>query len=121
MKYEYKSKPEVKSRRVKDQQEKIREGMEKQRIDKAKGATYGSGIGVSSPHPPEVLRLENEFKKKNNIECSMLGCHEAGHKRSTSKKCTYHGLKKADLIEAAMDSRLQELYPSQYGKDICLQ
>ena len=112
---EYKRKPSVKKRRQRDNYQKIRDGIKKARDDEKKGATYRTGMGIENNIPPVVEKLDEEEKKRLGVECTLPGCYAQDHRRRSSKKCTYHHCTK-DNVQASVEARLREIFPTQYGE-----
>ena len=108
-------KPSVKKRRQRDNYQKIQEGIKKAREDEKRGATYRTGMGIENNIPPAVEKLDEEEKKRLGVECKLKGCYEKGHRRRSSKKCTYHHCVK-DKVQASVEARLREVYPTHYGE-----
>ena len=85
--------------------------------DMERGVTYESGIAMKNSIPPEVEKIDRKRKRESNVECSLMGCYEPGHKRRSSRKCTYHGISQK-CLEASVDSRLKAIFPSHYGESV---
>ena len=114
-KREYQSQPDVKKKRNRDTFEKIQEGMKKMKADKKRGATYETGMGMKYSIPPEVEAIDTRTKEQNNVQCTLMGCYTAGHSRRSSKACTYYKCTGKDL-QASIDAKLRQCYPSYYGE-----
>lgn len=116
-KRKYNAKREVKLKRVKVQNEKMKEMMKKQKLDEIRGATYQSGVALLDLVPSEVSKLEEEKKERGNISCKLLGCNdEKKHKSNRSKKCRYHTCVSAQELRAAVDATMRRMYPQHYGE-----
>ena len=117
-KRKYNQKPEVKTKRSKMNHEKMKDLLNKQMKDAARGATYRPGIGVEDRIPSSVKVKEKELRKQGAVRCKMFGCHGKNHRTNKSKHCTYHSIIRNSDITIAMENRLRALYPEDYGEFI---
>ena len=114
---EYKERTSVKKRRVTNNNNKIKELMEKQRIDEKQGKTYGSGVALDSDSIPEFVKEAEERKKELlGIQCPFYGCFVKNHKTTKAKKCQYYGVKNKEELNIKITAYLQNIYPAQYGE-----
>ena len=115
-KRKYVAKKETKARRVKVQNQNMKEEIAKQKRDAERGFTYQSGIALKGLVPVEVQKVDNEKKRINNIKCDMFGCHNPNHKTIRNKKCKYHTFNKRSLLRKEVDKTMRGMYSSLYGK-----
>ena len=97
----------------------MKELIAKQRVDDARGATYGDGVAIetyTSQIPPLIKEIEAKKKIELNIECPWPGCYRKGHKTNRSKLCKYWGKTNDDTFITALEIYLMSEYPDQYGK-----
>ena len=116
-KRKHNEKRETKIKRRRIQNEKMKDMMQKQKLDEIRGKTYQSGEAMRHLIPNEVLKIEEDIKLKGNINCGLWGCnHEKKHKTSKSKHCRYFTYKDAKSLTTAVDSRMRCVYPHHYGE-----
>ena len=116
LKKEYVKRSDVKLRRVKNHIDKMREMMEKQRLDEIRGFTYQSGSAIAGLVPSRVEKMENEKKKRGKIDCKLPGCYVKGHRSVRSKKCKYHHCTGRENLHDAVRKEMKLIYPEEYGK-----
>ena len=93
--------------------------MAKQRIDDARGATYGAGVAIESDTfqiPPLIKEIEAKKKIQLKIDCPWPGCYKKGHKTNRAKGCKYYGKTDDDASILEMKEYLLEAYPEFYGE-----
>ena len=107
----------VKKKRNRVKFQKLHQAMNRIRRDCEKGITYSSGIGFDLTMPPEVIQIDKDKKEELQVKCKLPGCYNKDHLRRSSKACTYYKVPQVDMLSAT-NCKLQELYPSSYGKFI---
>ena len=75
-KHKHNQKREMKVKRRKVQNDKIKETMEKQKLDEIRGATYQFGKALKHLIPNTVLKIKEEIKLKGNIHCHLFGYND---------------------------------------------
>ena len=118
-KRKYQEQSEVKSKRFKDNHDKMKKLIVKQIHDAKRGATYRSGMSVEDIIPVSVIRLENEMRERKEVKCKLHGCRGKSHASNKSKQCTYHGCRNKAELRNKMDIVLRGLYPDHYGACSC--
>ena len=89
---------------------KIKELIEKQRIDEKQGKTYGSGVAIESDSIPEFVKEAEERKKELlGIQCSFYGYFVKAHKTTKAKKYQYHGVKNKEELNIKINAYLQKI------------
>ena len=85
---------DIKSKRAKDDNNKIKVLMEQQQKGWKRGVTCQSGYALDSNDVPDYMRVE-EMKKKVlfKVSCPFYGCFVKGHITNGAKKCRYNGVK----------------------------
>ena len=116
LKRQYIARKDVKEKRVRVQNEQLQEMVRKQIEDEKRGSTYSSSTAFNHMVPIEIIKIEEEKKHKNNIDCGLYGCHYKYHKSNKSKKCFYYTYNNDEDMWIAMDERLRVLYPSHFGE-----
>ena len=114
----YQSLTRVKIKRVSDNNFKIKELMNKQKLDDGKGMTYGAGVAieVTETLPLYIQKAENDKKTLLGIDCKWYGCFEKGHKTNAAKKCQYYACYDDEEIKEKMHAYLKQIYPTHYGE-----
>ena len=97
---------------------KIKELMEKQRIDEKQGKTYGGGVALECDSIPRYIHEAEERKKEllGKNRCTFYGCFIKGHLTTKAKKCQYHGVKNKEELNERINAYLKNIYPEQYGE-----
>ena len=91
----YRSLKRVKIKRVSDNNIKIKNLMQKQKIDDEKGIADGTGFAIECTDtlPSHIKLAEDNKKKLLGVKYSFYGCFVKGHVTNKAKKCQYNGAK----------------------------
>ena len=102
----------------KNRKEKLQKEIKKQIEDRARGATYGSGVALESESTVPAFVIEDDKKQKRlkSQRCPFIGCFGWNHASSNSKECAYRNCKTKNELFAAIKKYLQATYPEQFGK-----
>ena len=112
----YNEKREVKLRRVQNHNQKIKDLMQKQKLDQIRGSTYESGVALKGLLPTEVQKKDAEMKEKGKVICKHPGCYVKGHKSLRIKKCKYNHCTDEDNLHDEIDREMRRLFPESYGE-----
>ena len=92
--------------------------MEKQKIDKARGASYGARVAIESDTfqiPAAIKEIESK-KLKLNVRSPWQGYFKRGHVTNKAKGCKYYGNTDDAIFIEAMKEYLLETYPEYYDE-----
>ena len=113
-KREYDGRSDIKNKRRKLHHQKMQEQLKKQIEDSKRGAMYRAGMAIKDLAPSAVIKLETEYREKNNIKCKYFGCRGTNHLTNISSRCCYFQCRDSDSLSKAMDTKLRSFYPSLY-------
>ena len=116
---EHQRKVETKRQRVESNNKQIKELMEEQKIDEARGATYGAAVAIESDTfqiSAAIKEIETKKKLELNIRCPCQGCFKRGHVTNRAKGCKYYGKTDGASFIEAIKEYLLEAYPDHYGE-----
>ena len=114
----YRSLARVKIKIVSDNNIKIKNLMQKQKIDDKKGMTYGDGVAMECTDtlPSQIKLAEDDKKKLLGVKFPFYGCFVKGYVTNKAKRCQYHSCYDDDEIKNKMNTHLQKIHPMHYGE-----
>ena len=90
------------------QNQKIKDLMEKQKLDEKTRKTYGVSVTLES-------NLIPNWTETSSNTCSFYGC-SGKHVTTKAKGCKYHGCKNDGELNDRVQAYLEETYIAHYGE-----
>ena len=116
-KNEYESRRDIKIKRAKKNNDKIKKEAEKVMRDIKRGSTYGAGVAIETNEklPFEVTKMEEQKKKLKSQICPFPGCLGRNHTTTKSRECKYHACTGREELDKEIETYLHETYPDYFG------
>ena len=118
----YESRKDIKIKRAKKTNDKIKMEIAKAKKDAARGATYGPGIALEANGQVPLKIAEQEKKKKTAKSqiCPFAGFFGRNHTTTKSRQCKYFECKNEEELFAAIRTYLSECYPDEFDGEIMI-